>query len=80
MKKVYEKPLIMFESFEISTNIAGDCNGIVGNSSKGTCAVIGTGGINMFTDDITACDFAPQAPWDQYCYHNPTEYNDLFNS
>lgn len=87
MKKVYEKPLIMFEDFTMSTNIAGDCEGEpVGNPSRGTCAVIGTGDIFIFSGTVTECDYKPEDmggeadKWDGLCYHVPTEYNNLFNS
>ena len=86
MKKAYKKPEIMFEDFSLSGNIASNCESIVGNPSKGTCAVEGTGGINMFSDSVSACDFTPAGEgdaadmWDGFCYHVPTEYNNLFNS
>ena len=86
MKKVYTAPQILFESFTMSTNIAGNCESIVGNPTQGTCAVIGTGGQNIFSGTIEACDFTPEGfggtadEWDGFCYHVPTEYNNLFNS
>ena len=86
MKKAYVKPEIMFENFSLSTNIAGDCEGIVGNASKGTCAVLGTGDIAIFDGTVSACVFTPtdvgekEDEWDGNCYHVPTEYNNLFNS
>ncbi|MBQ8813372.1 MAG: hypothetical protein IJZ85_02590 [Lachnospiraceae bacterium] len=87
MKKAYVKPEIMFENFSLSTNIAGDCEGIVGNPSKGTCAVLGTGGIAVFDSKVgSACEYTPtemggtEDQWDGACYHVPTEYNNLFNS
>lgn len=86
MKRVYEKPQIVFENFSISTNIAGDCESIVGNPSKGTCAVLGTGGIAMFDNSVENCVYTPgdmggtEDEWDGFCYHVPTEYNNLFNS
>lgn len=86
MKKVYNAPQVFFESFAMSTNIAGNCEGIVGNPSKGSCAVEGSGGINIFDGTITACFFTPEGmgqekdTWDGFCYHAPTEYNNLFNS
>ena len=87
MKKAYKKPEIMFEDFSLSGNIASNCESIVGNPSKGTCAVKGTGEINMFNSDMTSiCDFTPEDmggendKWDGFCYHVPTEYNNLFNS
>lgn len=87
MRKTYSKPDIVFENFAISTNIAGDCESIVGNPAKGTCAVLGTGGIDMFDGTVGAvCVFKPEDmggvkdQWDGFCYHVPTEYNNLFNS
>ncbi len=86
MKKVYTAPQILFESFTMSTNIAGNCEGIVGNPTQGTCAVIGTGSQAIFTDTVTACEFTPDTfgqpedQWDGFCYHVPSEYNNLFNS
>ena len=86
MKKEYMKPMIVFEDFSVDTNIAGTCESIVGNPTKGTCAVIGTGDIYMFHDTISQCDFTPAGEGDAlgmyngFCYHVPTEYNNLFNS
>lgn len=87
MKKTYVKPQIMFESFSVSENIAGDCDRLVGNPSKGTCAVLGSGGIAVFTSDVSACDYTPteinsedEDVYDGFCYHVPTEYTNLFNS
>jgi hypothetical protein len=53
MKKVYTKPEIMFEDFTLSTNIAGDCEGEFVNATKGSCAVTGTGGVMIFSENIT---------------------------
>lgn len=82
MKKTYTKPEISFESFLMSTNIAGDCEKpFVNNASKGTCAVLGTGGIAVFDGSVGACKFtAENDQWDGLCYHVPTEAANLFNS
>lgn len=83
MKKTYTKPEISFESFLMSTNIAGDCEKpFVNNASKGTCAVLGTGGIAVFDSSVgAACKFtAENDQWDGLCYHVPTEAANLFNS
>lgn len=87
MKKLYSKPEIMFEDFTLSENIAGNCESIVGNPTKGTCAVLGTGGIAIFDGNVGAvCVFKPEDldgepdMYDKFCYHVPTEYNNLFNS
>lgn len=87
MKKIYSKPEIMFEDFTLSENIAGDCEGEpVGNPTRGSCAIIGTGRQAIFSDRVSACDFTPTElggtddMWDGLCYHVPTEYSNLFNS
>ena len=40
MKKVYEKPEILFESLASSTNIAGDCLKIIDTFSYGLCGFV----------------------------------------
>ena len=86
MKKKYTKPQIIIEDFSLVTNIAANCEGKVNNASKGTCAVIGTGDIYMFDGNVSQCDYKPEDlggeadEWDGFCYHVPTEYNNLFNS
>ena len=88
MKKTYTKPEISFESFLMSTNIAGDCEKpFVNNPSKGACAVLGSGGVAVFDAKVGgACTWTPEAMgyekdhYDYLCYHVPTEDNNLFNS
>ena len=86
MKKTYVKPEIVFENFSLTQNIAGGCEGIVDNPSKGNCAVIGSGNQFIFDGSIGQCEFSPEElngesdKWNGFCYHVPTEYNNLFNS
>lgn len=86
MKKQYSKPEIMFESFVMSTSIAGDCEGEpVNNPVRYSCGIPGsTPGLNLFSSNITGtngCHVSSEDdPNDQFCYHNPTEYTNLFNS
>ena len=86
MKKKYTKPYVMFEDFSLNTSIAGTCESIVNNPSKGSCAVIGTGNIAMFSDTVSACEFKPEDmnqstdTWNGFCYHVPTDDKNLFNS
>ena len=87
MKKTYEKPMIIFEDFSLSTSIAAGCEGIVGNPTAGSCAVLGSGGIAVFSSSMTeVCDYTPEGlgqpedKWDGLCYHVPTEDYTLFNS
>ncbi len=66
MKKEYKKPELLFDSFELSANIALGC----GQSLK---VPIGYGGTTIFAP-IISCAREPQPGEDTqygYCYHNP---------
>lgn len=85
MKKTYIKPQIMFESFTLSTNIAGDCEVKTNTPNSGTCAYEVSAGAygtwNVFIDTVQACTTVPaDGQYDGFCYHTPTETNNLFNS
>lgn len=86
MKREYTKPIVVFEDFTLSTNIAGDCDRIVGNPSKGTCGILGSvpGVDNLFSSSVTesldGCQIWNDTDvYDGYCYHVP-QNDDLFNS
>ena len=88
MKKIYQKPQIMFEDFSVSTNIATGCEHI----SNGTYAVCpielpGFGGLQnvvVFTSEVSGCTAVnPNGYPDGYngvCYHVPSEANNVFTS
>ena len=81
MKKTYTKPEISFESFLMSTNIAGNCDTIVDNSTKGICAYITRTNLHVFTSKISGC--TTREDDDDYngiCYHVPLDDKNLFNS
>lgn len=84
MKKAYVKPMIMFENFSLTTNIASGCEKIVGNPSKDTCGISGSDGETLFGEIYGGCDFDWESlygdNYDGFCYHNPTDTNNLFNS
>lgn len=84
MKKTYVKPQILFENFSLDTNIAGDCESIVGNPAKDTCGVPGSDGSSLFSTSVSGCDFDWDGlagdNYDGFCYHAPTDENNLFNS
>jgi hypothetical protein len=81
MKKIYSKPEIVFEDFSLSTNIAGNCElDTPLPSLKDSCGYPIRGAV-VFTDGINACTYKPQdGMHNGFCYHVPTEYNNLFNS
>ena len=88
MKKTYTKPEILFESFSMSTSIAGDCESIVGNASRGTCPVE-FGLLKIFltpaggcsdTDDVVFEPAGDDGKYNGLCYHVPSGGDNYFNS
>lgn len=75
--KSYVSPIV---SFELSTNIAGTCGNPTHTPAAGTCG-IDIGSMLLFLSAMTACT-APGVDdgTGGYCYHQPTEGNNLFNS
>ena len=85
MKKAYSKPEIMFEDFTLNVNIAS-CSVEADGPTKGSCAIVGTGGIGVFSDSIAGCEYSPEDLggdvdiYDDACYYVPTADNSLFGS
>ena len=92
MKKTYEKPLVSFESFAFSSNIAAGCSAVPGiqgdmnscsafgtqNSPSGGCVFISDGAI-IFTS--AACIDTPQEEnQNDLCYHVSTDATRMFMS
>lgn len=86
MKKEYTKPVIMFESFALSTSIAGDCETIISNMSKGSCGYEISRITTIFVSGIDDCNFTvpDDHPYEHgnntFCYHVPKSEMTLFNS
>lgn len=69
MKKPYKKPMIIFESFELTANIAAGCAFIATNSAETMCAVLDPDwGMTIFSD-LSVCDMTTG---DNLCYDVPT--------
>ncbi len=89
MKKTYEKPQIMFESFTLSTNIAGDCEIKTWLPSNTSCGMEFSDGTTIFLDTMNGCSAENggipvvsedgDGEWNGICYHVPFGEN-LFNS
>ena len=87
MKKAYSKPEIVFENFSLTTNIAGDCEEIYGFFARGTCGIPDSNGLGMKIFNTTpgvnsdcVIQGGDDTLYDGFCYHVPTETNNLFNS
>lgn len=89
MNEKYEKPLIRFESFELSTAICGSCGAGVNAgtafgkpyfSSPTTCYYGDENG-GMFQDTKICDDYVPEsADGTLYCYNNPSGDTVMFSS
>ena len=86
MKKAYSKPEIVFENFSLTTSIAGNCEHIY-TFARDICSIPDENGLgmNIFSTGVagTTCviDGSPDSKtYDGFCYHIPTETNNLFTS
>lgn len=77
MKKTYVKPMIVFEDFKISSNIANSCETRV-SANKNTCGIT-VGNITYFAlEGVCTTDGDNLDP--EFCQHVPLEDNRLFGS
>lgn len=78
--KKYSKPQIVFESFELSTNIAAGC-AYQAEHYQGTCGYTGgLGGLAIFTSDAN-CQFPTEDNGSTgVCYYIPNGDNTVFAS
>lgn len=74
MKKAYSKPLIVFEDFHLSANIAASC-GKPTNHAKYVCQPLP--GSNVFLE-ARLCEFTPDDAG--LCYQVPTDDTVIFTS
>lgn len=81
MKRVYTKPDVVFESFSLSSSITANC-AKEANFSSGQCGFEYTDEMTIFMNSIQGCTFIESdGNWqDRVCYHNPYDWNNLFNS
>jgi hypothetical protein len=90
MKKIYAKPMVSFESFAFSSNIAAGCSSIPGLHGDGTCPSYGTqsspeDGCTFFNDGVHFfTDFCMRSPEEDnkhdLCYHVSTDATRVFMS
>jgi hypothetical protein len=81
MKRAYTKPDILFESFSLSTSIAGNCAVPTNLPAPGQCG-LAYGWRVIFLDSLHGCNktFPKELGNDVICYDNPSESNNLFRS
>lgn len=85
MKKIYSKPEIAFESFSLSTNIAGDCEVKTNLQGQNSCGM-DFSGMKVFMQGMGGCsniavdNVGGDGEFNKICYHVPSGDNNLFNS
>ena len=81
MKKKYESPKIVFESFRLSTSIAAGCDFLSTGASPFVCPVVipENYGLTIFSDP-NICDYTSTGDNDQICYDVPLENHNVFSS
>lgn len=80
MKKRYEKPKIVYESFELSSGIAAGCELLSTPLAAYVCPVTDPEmGATIFASDAI-CDFSAPGDFDQICYDVPLENHNVFSS
>ena len=85
MKKNYSKPVIAFESFSLSQSIAANCENPFTLAAQDVCGIPDANGLgmNIFnpnTGGSCVIDGSGNETYNGFCYHVPTETNNLFNS
>lgn len=80
MKKTYSKPEIVFEDFSLSTSITAGCElDTAIPSYEENCGYPIRGGI-VFVAGAECTIFPQDGLHEGYCYHVPSDTNNLFNS
>lgn len=86
MRKTYEKPIIVFESFKMSTNIAAGCqltNVTLSSGVHGCGYQVGDGRFDntvVFTSAMECMTTEDDGDYNGICYHVPTDGHSLFTS
>lgn len=77
MKKEYVKPEIVFESFKMSTSIAGDCSLDATLADENSCEYKTDMGFKIF---VSGCEYESADGDYGVCYHQPTFDTKVFAS
>ena len=80
MKKTYAKPQIVFESFQLTANIAGDCNTKPNSTNEATCGYNDNGWIVFQNSAVCNVQVGPDGKHNGLCYHVPTGDMSVFTS
>ena len=82
MKKVYTKPQIVFESFQLTSNIAGDCNTKPNTQADEANCGYNDGGWIIFQSSTVCVDVqvGQDGAHNGFCNHVPIGDHSVFTS
>jgi hypothetical protein len=90
MKKTYEKPMVMFENFELSQNIAACAWDVVNLKTPEECGALGDEenfnqpAITIFADGKSFCEISSgdyeDMTGEKFCYTVSSDSFTIFNS
>lgn len=80
MKKAYVTPDIVFESFEITENIAAGCTLINSHFAPYDCPVFDEEIGLAYFSQLGTCHLTPPGGNDSICYHVPVNDNNVYVS
>jgi hypothetical protein len=80
VKKVYTKPEIVFDSFELTESIAAGCSFISSNIAPYECAILDKELNYTIFSDYSMCQSTPPGGNDSICYHVPTADYSVYTS
>lgn len=77
MKKTYVKPMVAFENFQMTSNIAGNCVNVANSTQENNCLATQPNGWAIYSSAL-GCDI--QVDDDKICYHVPTADTSIYSS
>lgn len=82
MKK-YEKPMVVFERFELSHNVANCSTALNHMEADNNCTISGVNGVpfenyTVYTEGVN-CTYGPEI-WENYCKFTGTDDINIFTS
>ncbi len=81
MKKLYIKPLAVYEGIQLSANASGSCSLLGTQAAQYVCPVEDPNlGLYIFAETTAACDTIPPDGNDSVCYDIPVANFNVFTS
>lgn len=80
MNRKYIKPIVKFESLNMSTDVASGCASGPTFEEFACPVMVPEWGMTMFTDNNSDCYLTTPDMYDTICYHVPNSDHNIFTS